>query len=675
MMTEKETHHHKDTRHHSNQHTHEHANTNDHNHKHDQGNGHDHCGHHHSEHDTKLATRLYILGFIAFILGLIIGNWLPFIGNTLMVASVILSGYHVLGEGFGDTIRDTMSAGKFKPNIHLLMGLAAVGALLIGSFYEAALLILIFAGAHFLEDYAEGRSRREITNLMNLNPTEALLLQADGSTQNVAVDQLQIGDQVQVLNGGQIPTDGRIVKGATVINEASINGESMPKEKTVGDEVFGATINGDHAIVVEVTKNPDETVFAKILQMVEASQANLTPAATKIKKIEPIYVTTVLAIFPFIVLLGPWIFGWEWAEAWYRGLIFLISASPCALAASAVPATLSAISNLARHGVLFKGGAYLSNLIDLKAIAFDKTGTLTKGEPEVTDYFFVDGIQDEAILPVVVAMESQSNHPLARAILQEFKAQTKPLTDPIEVTNDLGKGLSGTHAGHTYQIGKPSIFTVVPDKIKRHTDELSADGKTVVYIAKDDAVIGYMAMMDTPNHAAKAAIDYLHQADVHTVMITGDNQVTGQAVANQVGIDQVVANVLPEEKAQIVKDLQAEYGQVGMTGDGVNDAPALVQADIGFAMGDGTDVAIDVADVVVMANDLDKLTYAHQVSKDLNRITWQNMAFSMFVVLVLVILNFMGIADIALGVLFHEGSTILVILNGLRLLRGKRNNI
>ena len=192
MMTEKETHHHKDTRHHSNQHTHEHANTNDHNHKHD------HCGHNHSEHDTKLATRPYILGFIAFILGLIIGHWLPFIGNTLMVASVILSGYHVLGEGFGDTIRDTMSAGKFKPNIHLLMGLATVGALLIGSFYEAALLILIFAGAHFLEDYAEGRSRREITNLMNLNPTEALLLQADGSTQNVAVDQLQIGDQVQV---------------------------------------------------------------------------------------------------------------------------------------------------------------------------------------------------------------------------------------------------------------------------------------------------------------------------------------------------------------------------------------------------------------------------------------------------------------------------------------------
>lgn len=634
---------------------------------------HDHHGHNHSEHDTKRATQFYILGLVVFIFGIIIGNWQSFIGNILMVLAVVLSGYHVLGEGFGDTVQDSLSAGKFKPNIHLLMGLAAVGAILIGSFYEAALLILIFAGAHFLEDYAEGRSRREITNLMQLNPTEALLLKDDGTSQKVAVDHLQIGDRVKVLNGDQIPTDGRIIQGETVINEASINGESMPKEKSVGDEVFGATINGDHAIVVEVTKHPDETVFAKILQMVEASQANLTPAASKIKQIEPYYVTAVLSIFPLVVLLGPWLFGWDWSEAWYRGLIFLISASPCALAASAVPATLSAISNLARHGVLFKGGAYLSNLIDLRAIAFDKTGTLTKGSPEVTDYYFVEGIQDEYILPVIVEMESQSNHPLAQAILQEFQEDTKKLTENIEVVNELGKGLSGHYAGHHYQIGKPSIFTAVPDKIKDHTNILSKAGKTVVYIQKDASVIGYIAMMDTPNQAAQTAISYLHQADVHTVMITGDNETTGQAVAKQVGIDQVVANVLPEEKAQIVKDLQAEYGQVGMTGDGVNDAPALVQADIGFAMGDGTDVAIDVADVVIMANDLEKLTYAHQLSNALNRITWQNMAFSMFVVLVLVVLNFMGISDITLGVLFHEGSTILVILNGLRLLGGKRD--
>lgn len=654
-MTENNYHHHKDKV----AHRHDHK--------------HDHHGHNHSEHDTKRATQLYILGFIAFVFGLIIGNWQSFIGNILMVLAVVLSGYHVLGEGFGDTVQDSLSAGKFKPNIHLLMGLAAVGAILIGSFYEAALLILIFAGAHFLEDYAEGRSRREITNLMQLNPTEALLLKDDGTSQKVAVDHLQIGDRVKVLNGDQIPTDGRIIQGETVINEASINGESMPKEKSVGDEVFGATINGDHAIVVEVTKHPDETVFAKILQMVEASQANLTPAASKIKQIEPYYVTAVLSIFSLVVLLGPWLFGWDWSEAWYRGLIFLISASPCALAASAVPATLSAISNLARHGVLFKGGAYLSNLIDLRAIAFDKTGTLTKGSPEVTDYYFVEGIQDEYILPVIVEMESQSNHPLAQAILQEFQEDTKKLTENIEVVNELGKGLSGHYAGHHYQIGKPSIFTAVPDKIKDHTNILSKAGKTVVYIQKDASVIGYIAMMDTPNQAAQTAISYLHQADVHTVMITGDNETTGQAVAKQVGIDQVVANVLPEEKAQIVKDLQAEYGQVGMTGDGVNDAPALVQADIGFAMGDGTDVAIDVADVVIMANDLEKLTYAHQLSNALNRITWQNMAFSMFVVLVLVVLNFMGISDITLGVLFHEGSTILVILNGLRLLGGKRD--
>lgn len=634
--------------------THQHTNENEHNHS-----SHDH------HHDTKLASRLYLAGLALFIIALIVGIWVQWLANIMMVATVLLSGYHVLGEAFGETT----FKGKFEPNIHLLMGLATIGAILMGSFYEAALLILIFAGAHFLEDYAEGQSRREITNLMNLNPTEANLIQADGNTVKVAVDDLKIGDQVKVLNGGQVPTDGVIVQGETVINEASINGESMPKEKGHGDEVFGSTINGDHAIVIEVTKNPDETVFAKILAMVNASQENLTPTATKIKKIEPIYVKAVLILFPLVVLFGPLIFDWTFGESWYRGLVFLVSASPCALAASAVPATLSAISNLARHGVLFKGGSFLSNLADLKAIAFDKTGTLTKGEPEVTDYYFVDGVDDLDVLSIIVAMEDQANHPLAEAIVSEFKSGVAPIQADIKVDNTLGKGLSATFQGDNYQIGKVSIFTDVPAGITEDYQTLGNEGKTVVYIGKNDQVIGYIAMMDVPNQAAKPAIAYLREEGIHTVMITGDNKETGQAIAQQVGIDQVVANVMPEEKADVISNLQEEYSLVGMLGDGVNDAPALVKSDVGFAMGEGTDVAIDVADVVVMENDLAKLTYAQKVSKRLNKITWQNIAISMFVVTVLVILNFMSISDITLGVLFHEGSTILVILNGLRLLK------
>lgn len=260
--------------------------------------------HDHHHHDTKIASRMYITGLVTFILGLILGIWFTWLGNILMLATVFFSGYHVLAEGFGDTIRISREKGKFSPNIHLLMGLATLGAILIGSFSEAALLILIFAGAHFLEEYAEGKSKREITNLLNLNPTEANLLQQDGSTSKVAVSDLKIGDWVKVLNGGQIPTDGIIVQGKTVINEAAINGESMPKEKGQGDEVFGATINGNYTITIEVTKNPDETVFAKILQLVDASQENLTPTASKIKKFEPIYVKVVLAIFPLVVILG-----------------------------------------------------------------------------------------------------------------------------------------------------------------------------------------------------------------------------------------------------------------------------------------------------------------------------------------------------------------------------------
>jgi len=650
----------------------EHAHTEEHHHP-DHNHNHEHHHDHDHGHDTKLASRLYLAGLIIFIIALILGNWWPIFSNILMIAVVCLSGYHVLGEGFGDTIRDTKAAKKFAPNIHLLMGLAALGAILIGAFYEAALLILIFAGAHFLEEYAEGRSRKEITQLMNLNPTEANLIQADGTVVKVAAKDLKIGDRVKVLNGGQIPGDGVIVAGATVINEASINGESMPKEKTVGDPVFGATINGNYSITVEITKNPDDTVFAKILQMVAASQENLTPAASKIKKIEPIYVKIVLAIFPFVLLFGPFVFGWTWGEAWYRAVVFLISASPCALAASAIPATLSGISNLARHGILFKGGAFLSNLADLKAIAFDKTGTLTKGQPAVTDYYFLDGVDDLAVLPVIVAMEEQANHPLASAILREFQPHVTPLQAEIHVENALGKGLRANVEGTTYQIGKPSIFTNVAAHISEQASQLSAEGKTLVYIAQNEQVIGYIAMMDEANEGAKAAIDYLHEAGVYTVMITGDNETTGQAVGRKVGINQVIANVMPEAKAQVIEDLQEAYGQVGMTGDGVNDAPALTQADIGFAMGDGTDVAIEVADVVVMDNDLSKVTYAHQMSKRLNTIIWQNIAFSMLVVVILVILNFMSISNITFGVFFHEGSTILVILNGLRLLRDNKN--
>lgn len=623
---------------------------------------------HNEEHDHShgnIPVYFYFIGLITFLIALFLGEDLLILSNMLFSITVVSAGYHVIIEGFGDTVKDSLRLKKFMPNIHFLMVLAAAAAMIIGSFEEAGLLILIFAGAHFLEDYAEGKSKREITNLLKLNPTEARRISTDNSVEVVSVEQLVVGDKVQVLNGGQVPTDGKIISGTTSIDESSINGESIPKEKTVGDDVFGSTINGTGSFVMEVSKDSSDTVFAKILKLVDQSQKNLSKTATTIKRLEPKYVTLVLMIFPFILVLGPTVFGWSWNVTLYRSIVFLISSSPCALAASAVPATLSAISNLAKRGVLFKGGSFLSNLGELKAISFDKTGTLTKGKPVVTNQYFIDGVDEEEVIGVIVSMEKESNHPLATAIVSNFPhTETKTLS----VENEVGRGLVSTFNDNEYRISKPSEFNSYDKSIKEKVNEYSKEGKTVVLIAINKEVIGLIALMDVPNSNAKDAIEYFNDQGVHTTLITGDAKLTGESIGNELNIGQVIANVLPEDKAKIVKQQQDSYGLTAMVGDGVNDAPALVNADVGIAMGDGTDVAIDVADVVLMKNDISNLVYAHKVSRRLNKIVWQNIIFSMFIVLLLISLNFLGKMTIGIGVLAHEGSTVLVIFNGLRLL-------
>ncbi|MDK6804473.1 heavy metal translocating P-type ATPase [Aerococcus sp. UMB7834] len=617
------------------------------------------------DHDGKLPVIMYFVGLAAFFVGLFLEARGLAYANLAFTVAIVTAGYHIILEGFGDTIRKSLENKKFLPNIHFLMALATAGAMAIGNFEEGALLIVIFAGAHFLEDYVDGKSKREITNLLQMNPTEARLILANGETQLVPVDQVKVGDQLKVLNGDQIPTDGVILSGLTTVDESSINGESMPKEKGEGDEVFGSTINGTGTFTMEVTKDSSETVFAQILDMVNQSQSSLTKTASLIQRLEPKYVTFVLLLFPFVLLSGPYIFGWTWEMSFYRSMVYLIAVSPCALAASAVPATLSTISNLSKKGVLVKGGAYLSKVAELKAISFDKTGTLTYGKPSVTDAYFDASVDEAAMVDILVAMEKESNHPLATAILKHFTPQTAPV---LTVANELGRGLSANYQGQAYRIGKPSSFDQVKADFKAKEEALGQEGKTVVYMAVNEEVVGLIALMDLPNPAAKEAIDYFNREGIHTTMITGDAKLTGEAVGRMIGIQEVVANVMPEDKASIVADQKTRFGTTAMLGDGVNDAPALVKADVGVAMGDGTDVAMDVADLVLMQNDLSKMVYAHHLAKKMDRITWQNIAFSMLVVLTLVTLNFLGKMDIAIGVIMHEGSTILVIINALRLL-------
>lgn len=623
--------------------------------------------HHHDHNHEKMPIILYLVGFTLALIALFLNKDLVALKNSLFLIATLSAGYHVVVlEGLSETIENTKHNKKFTPNAHILMGLAAIGASLMGSFWEGTLLILIFSGAHFLEEYAEGRSKREITKLLEMNPTTARRFKKDGNIEIVAVSELKIGNHLQVLNGDQVSIDGIILSGVTAIDESAINGESIPKEKTIGDAVFGSTINGTGTFTMEVTKESKDTVFAKILQLVNQNQSNQTKAASIIQKFEPKYVTFVLIAIPIFVVLAPTLLDWSWNESVYKGLVILVAASPCALAAATVSATLSATSTLAKQGVLSKGSTYLSQLADIKAIAFDKTGTLTKGKPEVTHYYFIESANEKHLIDIVVGMESESNHPLATAILSKFTAREKMT---IAVTNEIGKGLSGDYNQRSYRIGKPSSFEKVPQKITHLNDEWASKGNTVVYISENNEVQGIIALMDVPNDEAKSTIDYFKSQGIHTTLITGDSEMTGQAVGKQLEIDEVIANVMPEDKSQIIGDKKERYGVVAMVGDGVNDAPALVKADIGIAMGDGTDVAVEVSDLALMKNNLLNLIKAHRVALKMNHVIWQNIIFSMIVVVFLVTVSLMGLTNIAISVIIHEGSTLVVILNGLRLLR------
>lgn len=627
-----------------------------------------HNHNHNHDHDHgKMPVVLYFIGLALAVIALFLNEDYQLMRNILFSIATISAGYHVIIlEGLGETIENSKVQKKFMPNSHILMGLAAIGASLTGNFWEGTLLILIFSGAHFLEDYAEGRSKREITKLLEMNPTTARLIQPDGSTKNVDVSELKVGDQLQVLNGDQVPIDGVILSGSTSIDESSINGESIPKEKSKGDDVFGSTINGTGTFTMKVTKENKDTVFSKILQLVNQNQDNQTKAASIIQKFEPKYVTVVLIAIPLFMLLAPFLLDWTWSQSVYRGLVLLVAASPCALAAATVSATLSTTSNLAKKGVLSKGSSYLSQLADIKAIAFDKTGTLTKGKPEVTNYYFADSVNEENMIDIVVALEKESNHPLADAILRKFEQKNK-LT--IEVENQIGKGLTGDYKGRNYRIGKPTSFDDVSDEYSRLNNEWASEGKTVVYVAVDEEVIGLIALMDVPSEYAKETIEYFRKQGIHTTLITGDSEMTGKAVAKQLGIDEVITNVMPEDKSRIIDEQKEKYGVTAMVGDGVNDAPALVNADVGIAMGDGTDVAVEVSDLVLMQNNLSKLVQSHNISSKMNRVIWQNIIFSMAVVAFLIVVSFLGLTDIEISVIIHEGSTLVVILNGLRLLK------
>jgi Cd2+/Zn2+-exporting ATPase len=613
------------------------------------------------------------LGFALFSGILILTGWIlakldqQAVSVFFYILAYVIGGYFKAKEGITDTIHNKTL------NVELLMVLAALGSAIIGYWEEGAILIFIFALSGALETYTMSKSRKEISALMSLQPEEAWLIK-DGKEVKVAVEQLQVGDHIFVKPGERIPADGRVIKGRTSVDQAAITGESIPVGKGLNDDVFAGTVNISGSITVEITKPSSETLFQKIITLVQNAESQKSPSQQFIDRFEGTYVKLVLAIVSLMLFLPHYIFGWSWNETFYRAMVLLVVASPCAVVASIMPATLSAISNGARKGILFKGGSHLESLGNLRAIAFDKTGTLTQGKPEVSQYLVKPNLEDEKqkILQIVAAIEKHSNHPLAQAIIRFATTKNQYVPFELDSIEDVsGWGVKAFFNGETWKIGKRAfmdgnIEEVIDEKQRSFLEE---QGNTIVYIEKDQQVVAAFALKDIVREESKQAITNLQALGIEPIMLTGDNANTANAIASEVGIIHYIYECLPENKANEIRAIKEKYGLTAMVGDGINDAPALATADIGMAMGEGTDAALETADVVLMKNDLTKISQAIHLSKRMNRIIKQNLVFSISVIILLVMSNFFQSIDLPLGVIGHEGSTILVILNGLRLLK------
>ena len=661
-----ESHHHSHD--HCGHHSHDHE-SHHHSHEHSEHHSHDHDSHHHSHdhcsghHHHEISWQRWALAIGMFVLALFLESSVTWIANALFLLTIACIGKEVITEGIMDTIEETKHFKKFRPNVHLLMTLAALGAIFIGKFEEAAMLIVIFTIAHSLEEYVEKKSRKDMTQLLQLQPKLALKKMNNGHFEEVDASSLEVGDIIQVLNGSQISADGIIIEGMSSINQASVTGESIPVEKEIGSEVFAGTLNLTQTLLVKVTKKQQDSVLGKIITLVQEAGQSLTRTGSFLKKWEPVYVTIVLALFPVVLAIGILFLNWDFLTAFYRGMVYLIAVSPCALAASATPVTVAAVSTLSRKGIFIKSGASLEKMSEVEAIAFDKTGTLTNGTPKVVAKV-MDKDREFELYSILVSMEKKVNHPLAFAIVESGLAYR---TYSLSVTPKVGIGLEATHRNHTYRIGKPSSFATL-GKYTAIVEQWMNEGKTVVVLSEDHLVVGAVALLDTPKEEAKQVIDYFKEENIQTMLLTGDSIQTAEAIANELEVDEVRANVLPEEKANTLKEWSMKYPTIAMVGDGINDAPALVNAEVGIAMGKGTDVAMESSDIVLMNSQLDSLKTLHKVSKLMMTVTKQNLIFSLLIVIVLVLLNFLGWSDLTLGVILHEGSTVVVLLHALRLI-------
>lgn len=580
----------------------------------------------------------------------------------------------VLG-GWGNFKKAARALPRMNFNMSVLMSVAVIGALTIGQYEEGASVAFLYAISEMLEAWTMDKARRSIRQLMDIAPKTARVRRA-GVESEVPVEEINVDDVMIIRPGEKIAMDGVIINGESAINQAAITGESIPAEKGPGAEVFAGTLNTTGSLEVRVTKLVQDTTIAKIIHMVEDAQGKRAPSQAFVEKFAAVYTPFVLALAFGIVFIPPIFLGYEWAPWIYRGLALLVVACPCALVVSTPVAIVSAISNAAKNGVLIKGGIYLEEAGSLNAIAFDKTGTLTKGEPVVTDIVPVGSLPEDRLLKMAASLEARSEHPLAIAIVKAAEGRGYQIGPAEAFTAITGRGAQGKIDGQVIYIGNPRLFTelgVSLTPVAKQVEDLQKQGKTAMIMGTQTEFLGLIAVADEVRDTSAAAIAALRQAGIqHTIMLTGDNAATAQAMAARVGVDDFRAELLPQDKVTAVQELLGKYGKVAMIGDGINDAPALALSTVGIAMGGaGTDTALETADIALMADDLSKLPFTIRLSRKALSIIRQNITFSLVIKAIAVLAVFPGWLTLWLAILADMGATIVVTLNSLRLLQVK----
>ena len=584
--------------------------------------------------------------------------------TIIFMCTAVIAGYEIAQMAYKSLVK------KHTVGPAMLMCIACVAAFIIGHPEEGAAVTFLYYIAEFLEDYSEHRAKRSIKSLVEIAPETARVKVSDGE-ETRKVDDVNIGEIVIVKPGDKVPLDGQVVSGSSSVNQASITGESVPVLKQIGDEVFSGTINEDGYMEVLVTKKAKDSVISKIVTLVKRSQLNRSETETLVEKISKYYTPIMMVGAACVAFIPPLAFGQDLYSWVYKALSLLVISCPCAFLISTPIGMVSAITSATRNGVLIKGSSYVEEMRNIKAVIFDKTGTLTEGKLVLSDVDVLDeNFTEEEILKIAASLESESSHPIAQAIVNHAENEDLELYEALDFKNIPGKGILGTIKGNRYYAANESLIEGSEFNISREEfNRYSANGKTVVCIGNEEHVIGTIAVSDKIRDNAAEVISDLKERGVQTIMLTGDNKIAAKNVADEIGMDYVYSNLLPEDKLNILDTVRNKFGPVAMVGDGINDAPALARSNIGIAMGAaGSDVAIETADVALMKDDISKLPYLFRLSHKTMGIITQNITVAIAVKLICVVLAILGIITLIMSVGFGDlGLTMLVILNSFRI--------